>query len=94
MKTLIAEKVVEEVVMHQFKSAKEATDVEHSVELAGFGKLFFNEKKAQRKLKKIEKFVEDMKARLPETEKKEKMEQMIQQYTEQKDQLNKLISHD
>ena len=50
----ISEKTLEAVVNHQFESAQKAMQVpdEFSVELSGFGKLFFNYKKAKKKLER------------------------------------------
>ena len=53
VKILTSEKVIEAVVNHQFQSANEAMDLNDSVEIAGFGKLFFNNKKAIKKLEKL-----------------------------------------
>lgn len=53
VKILTSEKVIEAVVNHQFQSANEAMDLNDSIEIAGFGKLFFNNKKAIKKLEKL-----------------------------------------
>jgi nucleoid DNA-binding protein len=50
VKILTSEKTIEAVVNHQFQSANEAMDLNNSIEIAGFGKLFFNNKKAIKKL--------------------------------------------
>ena len=44
------EKVIEAVVNHQFQSATVAFNDQKSVELSGFGKFLFNEKKAVKKM--------------------------------------------
>ena len=44
------EKVIEAVVNHQFQSATLAFTDQKSVELSGFGKFLFNEKKAVKKM--------------------------------------------
>ena len=44
------EKVIESVVNHQFQSATIAFNDQKSVELSGFGKFLFNEKKAVKKM--------------------------------------------
>lgn len=44
------EKVIESVVNHQFQSATLAFNDQKSVELSGFGKFLFNEKKAIKKM--------------------------------------------
>ena len=50
VKILTSEKTIEAVVNHQFQSANEALDLNNSVEISGFGKLFFNNKKAIKRL--------------------------------------------
>ena len=54
VKILTSEKIVETVIDHQFQSANEAMDLNNSVEIAGFGKFFFNNKKAITRLKSLE----------------------------------------
>jgi nucleoid DNA-binding protein len=50
VKMLKSEKLIETVVNHQFQSANEAMDTNNSLEIAGFGKFYFNEKKAKKRL--------------------------------------------
>jgi hypothetical protein len=50
VKMMISEKMIETVVNHQFQSANEAMDTNNSIEISGFGKFYFNEKKAQKRL--------------------------------------------
>lgn len=50
-KLLVSEKTIETVINHQFISANQAMDTNKSVEISGFGKFMFNEKKAARRLK-------------------------------------------
>jgi dephospho-CoA kinase len=45
-----SEKTIEAVVNHQFQSTNLAMRTNNSVELSGFGKFFFNGKKAKKKL--------------------------------------------
>ena len=54
IKLAVNEKTIEAVVNHQFQSANEAMDLNHSIEISGFGKFMFNEKKAAKKLAKLE----------------------------------------
>jgi nucleoid DNA-binding protein len=44
---VVPEKVIDAVVVHQFDSANDALNVHDSVEISGFGKFYFNKKKAQ-----------------------------------------------
>jgi nucleoid DNA-binding protein len=53
VKEMTSEKVIEAVINHQFQSALVAMKDNDSVELSGFGKLFFNQKKAHRKMDKM-----------------------------------------
>lgn len=52
-KLLVSEKTIEAVVNHQFQSANEALKENKSVEISGFGKFLFNQKKAERRLEKL-----------------------------------------
>jgi nucleoid DNA-binding protein len=54
IKMVISEKVIDSVVTHQFDSANDALNTCKSVELSGFGKFYFNEKKA---IKTMEKYL-------------------------------------
>ena len=53
VKLLKSEKVIETVVNHQFTSTNNALLTNNSVEISGFGKFFFNTKKAYKKLDKM-----------------------------------------
>jgi len=44
---VIPEKTIDAVVVHQFDSANDALNVHDSIEISGFGKFYFNQKKAQ-----------------------------------------------
>jgi hypothetical protein len=50
VKMMMAEKTIETVINHQFQSSSEAMLNNGSVEISGFGKFYFNKKKAQNKL--------------------------------------------
>ena len=50
VKIMVSEKVIEAVVNHQFQSANEAMDIHNSLEISGFGKFYFNDKKAKKKI--------------------------------------------
>lgn len=50
---MTSEKLIEQVVNHQFQSANEAMSVNNSVEISGFGKLFFNNKKAVKRVSQL-----------------------------------------
>jgi nucleoid DNA-binding protein len=53
VKMMISEKVIETVINHQFQSANEAMDTNNSIEISGFGKFYFNEKKAKKRLQTL-----------------------------------------
>jgi hypothetical protein len=53
VKIMMSEKTIEAVVNHQFQSANEAMDLNNSLEISGFGKFFFNEKKARKRLQSL-----------------------------------------
>ena len=66
VKMMVSEKVLETVINHQFQSANQAMDTNNSVEISGFGKFYFNEKKAKKRLislegkkKLMERYIED-----------------------------------
>tara|TARA_R110000868_G_scaffold121866_2_gene323312 strand:- start:150 stop:515 length:366 start_codon:yes stop_codon:yes gene_type:complete len=52
-KMMLTEEVINTVVMHQFSSANEALVSNKSVEISGFGKFVFNNKKAVSKMVKL-----------------------------------------
>lgn len=53
VKMMISERIIEEVINHQFNTARSALDVNDSIEFSGFGKFWFNKKKAGYKLKSL-----------------------------------------
>jgi hypothetical protein len=50
---VISEKTIDAVVTHQFDSANDALNVNKSVEISGFGKFYFNSKKAVTQYNKL-----------------------------------------
>ena len=50
--TMISEKIVKQVITHQFDSAHEATKKHKSIEISGFGKFYYHEKKAKEEMEK------------------------------------------
>jgi len=51
---VVPEKIIDAVITHQFDSANDATNTCQSVEISGFGKFCFNQKRA---LKLMEKYL-------------------------------------
>jgi hypothetical protein len=50
---MISESVIHRVVDHQMNGVRKALETNKSVEVSGFGKFLFNQKKAERKLVKL-----------------------------------------
>ena len=50
---MVSEKVIDSVVTHQFDSANDAVNIYKSVEISGFGKFYFNQKKADAQYNKL-----------------------------------------
>ena len=50
---IISEKVIDNVIQHQFDSANDALNTNDTVEISGFGKFFFNTKKANTHYNKL-----------------------------------------
>lgn len=53
VRMLIPEFTLDAIVSHQFQSANQAMLITKSVELSGFGKFVFNDKKAVKKMEKL-----------------------------------------
>jgi nucleoid DNA-binding protein len=53
VKMMVSEKTIEAVVNHQFQTAHDAIFQHKSLEISGFGKFFFNEKKAHKMMEKF-----------------------------------------
>jgi len=49
---MISEKTIDAVISHQFDSASAATANNNSIEISGFGKFLFNEKRAVKQMQK------------------------------------------
>ena len=54
-KVVISERVINQVITHQFDGLHDALKTNNSVELSGFGKFLFNKKKAKKHVSKLEK---------------------------------------
>ena len=52
---VVSERVIDQVITHQFNSAEDATKTQNSIEISGFGKFVFNTNKAVKKINKLEK---------------------------------------
>lgn len=60
VRTATQESIIETVINHQFETALSAMDTVNSIEFSGFGKFFFNGKKAIRKLQKLTEQMEEV----------------------------------
>jgi len=78
IKLAMSEKTIEAVVNHQFQSANEAMDTNHSLELSGFGRILFNNKKAIKKLATLEAKLEKANIKLNTTTDPKKLEDSIE----------------
>jgi nucleoid DNA-binding protein len=83
VKLAISEKTVETVINHQFQSANEAMDTNHSLELSGFGRILFNNKKAIKKLAALEAKLEKANIKLNTTTDPKKLQDAIDILTKQ-----------
>lgn len=54
VQSMVQESVIENVVNHQFAMAMGAMDTCYSLEFSGFGKFYFNQKRAIKKMEKLE----------------------------------------
>ena len=54
VKMMMDEQVINKIISHQFNAANEATKNNYSIELSGFGKFLFNNKKAIKKIEELE----------------------------------------
>lgn len=50
---VVSEKIIDQIITHQFDSATEALNSNDSIEISGFGKFYFNTKKADKLYNKL-----------------------------------------
>jgi nucleoid DNA-binding protein len=53
VKMVVSERVIDQVITHQFNAAEDATKTNNSLEISGFGKFVFNTSKANKKIVKL-----------------------------------------
>jgi nucleoid DNA-binding protein len=85
VKMMVSEKTIETVVNHQFQSANEAMDLNNSIEIASFGKFYFNEKKATKRLGQLnakKKAIENIISDTTTSEQKRRSSQVTLEKTE------------
>lgn len=94
----IPEKVVDAVIAHQFQSANEAMDTNKSLEISGFGRFLFNDKKAVKKMATLEARLEQYTAQLEDNTLTEanrvKITEIIRVINKQIQQLKPKLNHD
>lgn len=72
---IIPENVINKVISHQFTSAIEAMSTNNSLEISGFGKFYFNVKKANKEIRHVESQKQMLEERLAKaTTEKERLE--------------------
>jgi nucleoid DNA-binding protein len=79
VKMMVSEKVIDTVVAHQFSEANEALRHNDSIEISGFGKFFFNKKKAVKKLETMHRQKEALEKQLANTETTEHRKNIAEQ---------------
>ena len=63
---VVSERVIDQVITHQFNSAEDATKTKNSIEISGFGKFVFNKPKAEKKIAKLLKIKKSYEQQLAE----------------------------
>ena len=63
---VVSERVIDQVITHQFNSAEDATRNNSSIEISGFGKFVFNMSKAIKRIEKLEKIKKNYEQQLAE----------------------------
>lgn len=94
----VPEKIVDVIVNHQFQSANEAMDLNKSLEISGFGRFIFNDKKAVKKmvylLKKLDAYTLQMQDNNMTDIKRAKLTEIIRVINKQIEQLKPKLNND
>jgi hypothetical protein len=94
----VPEKIVDVIVNHQFQSANEAMDLNKSLEISGFGRFIFNDKKAVKKmvylLKKLDVYTLQMQDNNMTDIKRAKLTEIIRVINKQIEQLKPKLNND
>ena len=53
VKMMLSEKLIDQVIVHQFNEANKALATNYSLEISGFGKFLFNHKKAVKRMETL-----------------------------------------
>jgi len=94
----IPDKTIDAVIVHQFQSANTAMDTNKSLEISGFGRFMFNDKKAIKKMATLEKRLETYTEQLNSNSLTEsnivKITEIIRVINKQIEQLKPKLNHD
>lgn len=94
----IPEKIIEAVVTHQFQSANTAMDTNKSLEISGFGRFIFNDKKAVKKmaslLSRLERYTLELNNNSLTEANRAKITEIIRVINKQIEQLKPKLNHD
>lgn len=94
----IPEKIIEAVVNHQFQSANTAMDTNKSLEISGFGRFIFNDKKAVKKmasfLSRLERYTLELESNSLTEANRAKITEIIRVINKQIEQLKPKLNHD
>lgn len=94
----VPEKIIDAVIVHQFQSANEAMDLNKSLEISGFGRFMFNDKKAVKKMatleKKLEYYTEQLNSNSLTEANRVKITEIIRVINKQIVQLKPKLNHD
>lgn len=94
----IPEKTISAIVAHQFQSANEAMDTNKSLEISGFARFMFNDKKAVKKMATLQKRLEQYTAQLDDNTLTEanrvKITEIVRVINKQIQQLKPKLNHD
>lgn len=94
----IPEKIIEAVVNHQFQSANTAMDTNKSLEISGFGRFIFNDKKAVKKmtslLSRLERYTLELESNSLTEANRAKITEIVRVINKQIEQLKPKLNHD
>jgi nucleoid DNA-binding protein len=93
-----SERIVESVISHQFQSASDAMETNHSVEISGFGKFLLNRPKAEKKYKELQFYIDKLEYNLLHPESTDRKPSWVKGVLERAKQqhsiLKKVLSHE
>ena len=94
----VPEKIIDAVIVHQFQSANEAMDTNKSLEISGFGRFMFNDKKAVKKMaslhSRLERYTLELENNSLTETNRAKITEIIRVINKQIEQLKPKLNHD